>query len=97
MYEIIDLKKNKREGMKHFNPILNKKVYMVTSLSFPLTSGIKLEDYAMENFCRTHHANHSERTCPEFINSFRAMMLTQGPHKENKRDEKEGENDDDKE
>jgi hypothetical protein len=34
----------------------------------PPTSGINLEDYAMDNFYQTHHANHFEKTCFEFIN-----------------------------
>jgi hypothetical protein len=95
MNEIIDLKKNKSEGNKPFNPFLNKKVDTGTSSLFPPTLGINLEDYDMNNLCRSHHANHSERTCPEFINSFKEMTLPQGLPKE-KRDEEEGENDDER-
>ena len=55
----------------------------------PPTSGINIEDYAMYNFCRTHHANHSEKTCPEFINSFTAMLTQSEPPKKSKKCDKE--------
>ena len=29
----------------------------------------------MDNFCRSHYANHSEKNCPEFMNLFEAMIL----------------------
>lgn len=54
--DIIDLKKNKGEGNKPFNPFLKKKIYSTPQIS--PTSGIKVEDYAMENYCCTHHVNH---------------------------------------
>ena len=60
--EIIDLKKNKGEGKKPFKPLFNKRTH--SSPQIPLTLGINLKDYAMEIYCRTHHANLSERTCP---------------------------------
>jgi hypothetical protein len=41
----------------------------------PPTSGINLEYYAMDNFCRAHYANHSKKICPEFINLFKEMIL----------------------
>ena len=88
--EIFDLNKNKGEGKKPFKPLFGNKTNMDTPPPIPPTLGINLEDYAMENFCRTHHANHSERTCPEFINSFTAMLLPQEPPKKEKRDEEEG-------
>ena len=62
--EIIDLKKNKEEGKKPFKPFFKKKTNTDTPPLRPSTSGINLEDYAMENFCHTHHANHSNRTFP---------------------------------
>ena len=62
--EIIDLKKNKVEGKKPFKPFFKKKTNTDTPPLIPPTLGINLEDYAMDNFCCTHHANHSERTCP---------------------------------
>lgn len=62
--EIIDLKKNKREEKKHFKPLLNKKVDTGTFPSFPPISSINLEDYAMDSFYQTHHANHSKSTFP---------------------------------
>ena len=78
--ELIDLKKNKGEGKKPFKPFMKKMTDFVPQL--PPISGINIEDYAMDNFCRTHHANHYERTCPEFINSFTAMLTPPGASKE---------------
>jgi hypothetical protein len=34
-----------------------------------------LEDYAMDNFYRAHYENHSKRSCPEFMNLFKAMIV----------------------
>ena len=60
--ELIDLKKSKGEGKKPFKPFMNKRTNFVTQL--PPTSGMNIEDYAMENYYLTHHANHSERNFP---------------------------------
>ena len=57
--EITSLKRSKREGKK---PIKNK-INKITSHEIPPTSGINLEDYAMDNFCHAHYANHSEKIC----------------------------------
>ena len=92
---IIDMKKNNGEGKKPFNPFLKKKTNTYTPPQVPLTLGINLEDYAMENYCQTHHANHLERTCPEFINSFTTMLLPLEPPEKENRNEKE-EDDDEK-
>ena len=43
----------------------------------------------MDNFCHTHYENHLEKTCPEFINSFKAMLLPREPHQEQEEEEKE--------
>ena len=85
--DIIDLKNNKGEGTKPFKPFLKKKTDSTPQI--PVTSGINLEDYAMENYCHTHHVNHSERTCPEFKNSFTAMLLPPEPPKNENKNEKE--------
>ena len=69
--EITSLKRSKREGMKPIKKKNNKN----TSHQIPPTLGINLEDYTMDNFCRAHYANHSERSCPEFMNLFKAMIL----------------------
>ena len=53
--------------------------------------GINIEDYAMEKYCRTHHANHYERTCLEFINSFTALVTPPKPPRREKINEKEEE------
>ena len=58
--EITNLKKNKGEGKK---PV-KKKISTNTSLKIPPTQGIKLEHYALDNFCHTHCAYHFEKTCP---------------------------------
>ena len=43
-----------------------------------------MEEYALDNVCRTHGAYHSEKTCLEFLNSFYALLLPPGtPEKEN--------------
>ena len=83
--EIINLKKKKGEGKRPFNPFINKIIDF--SPEIPPTLGINLEDYAMQNYCCTHHVNHSERTCTEFINYFTAMLTPpKPPKKENKND-----------
>jgi hypothetical protein len=83
--EIMNLKRSKGEGKK---PV-NKKTNTNTSPQIPPTLGINLEDYVMDNFCRTHYANHSENTCPEFINSFKTMLLPWEPQEEDDEEEKE--------
>ena len=93
--EISDLKKNKGEGKKPFNQFLKKRTY--SSLQIPLTSGINLEYYAMENYCRKHHANHSERTCPRFINSFTTMLTPPEPAKKENKNDKEVDEEDQQE
>jgi hypothetical protein len=67
----MNLKRNKGEGKKS----VKKKTNANTSPQIPPTLGINLEDYVMDNFCCTHYANHLEKTCPEFINSFKEMIL----------------------
>ena len=57
-----------------------------------------MEDYALDNFCRTHCAHHFEKTCPEFLNSFYALLLPPGtPKKENKEVEEENYEDEERE
>ena len=59
-----------------------------SSPHIPPNSSINLKDYAMDIFFHTH--NHSEKTCPKFINSFRVMLLPPEEDK-NKEEEQEGE------
>ena len=92
--DIIDLKKNKGEGKKPFKPFMTKRKDFV---QLPPTSGITIEDYAMDNFYHTHHVNHFERTCPEFINSFTTMLTPPEPPRKDKRSEKEEEGEDQEE
>ena len=86
--EIIDLKKSNGEGKKPFKPFIKKSTIIDTPPQIPPSSGINLEEYVMEYFCHTHHANHSKKTCPKFINLLSAMLL---PSKPPKKDEKEEE------
>ena len=55
--------------------LVKKNTNKSTSPQIPPASGINLEDYAMDKFCRAHYANHSEKNCPEFMNLFKAMIL----------------------
>ena len=82
--EITSLKRSKREGKK---PIKNKN----TSHQIPPTLGINLEDYAMDNFCHAHYANHSEKHCLEFMNLFKAMILPCECQEEDEEEEEEEE------
>jgi hypothetical protein len=93
--ELIDLKKRKGEGRKPFKPFMKKRTYSTPPI--PLTSNINIEDYAMDNFCRTHHANHSEKTCPVFINSFTTMLTPSEPPKKIKKCDKEEEDEEQEE
>ena len=95
MNDIIDLKKNKGEEKKLFKPFMKKRTYFVPQL--PPTSSINIEYYAMDNFYHTHHANHSERTCPKFFNSFTTMLTPLEPPRKDKRSEKEEEEEDQEE
>ena len=92
MSEVINLKKSNGEGKKLSKPFLNEKTNTNISPQTPPTLGINLEDYAMDNICHTHHANHSKERFLEFINSFRAMLLPLGEDK-NKEEEQEDEAD----
>ena len=74
--EITSLKRSKREDKK---PIKKKN----TSHQNPPITGINLEDYAMENFCRAHYENHSEKSYPEFMNLFKAMIIPRECHEQN--------------
>ena len=95
MNELIDLKKSKREGKKPFKPFMKKRTNYAPPI--PPTSGINIEDYAMDNLCRTHHANHSERTCPKFINYFTAMLTLSEPSKKSKKGDNEEEDEEQEE
>ena len=76
--------------MKPFKPFMKKRTNYAPQI--PPTSGINLGYYAMGNYCCTHHVNHSERTCPKFINSFAAMLTPlEPPKKENNNDKEEDE------
>ena len=79
----MNFKRSKGEGKKPLKKITNKN----TSPRVPPTLGINLEGYAMYNFFRTHYANHWEKNCLEFINSFKAMLLPQEPLRKDDQEE----------
>ena len=85
--DVIDLKKNKGEGKKPFNPFMKKRIDYGPRI--PPILGIHIEYYAMDNFYRIHHVNDSERTFPKFINSFTALLTPLEPPRREKRNEKE--------
>ena len=60
-----------------------------TSPQIHHTLGINLEDYAMDKFCRAHYGNHSEKTCSEFTNLFKAMILPRELQEEDEEEEKQ--------
>ena len=97
MTKIVYLKKNKGEGKKPFNPFIKKRTNIDTPPHIAPNLEINLEDYAMDNFCHTHHANHSNKTCPNFINSFSVVLVPPKPPKKGKNDEDEEDNDDEEE
>lgn len=80
--DIIDLKKNKGEGKKPFKTFMKKRTNSAPQI--PPTLGINIDKYAIENYYRTHHANHSERTFLEFINSLTAFLIPPKPPKREK-------------
>ena len=82
--EIMNLKRSKEEGKKPFK----KKNNTSTSPQIPPTLGINMEDYVMDNFCRTHYENHSEKACLDFINSFEAILIPWEPQEEDEEEEK---------
>jgi hypothetical protein len=86
--EITSLKRSNKKWNKPIKKNTNKN----TSHQIPPTSRINLEDYAMDNFCRAHYANHSEKNCPEFMNLFKAMIL---PWECQEQDEEEEEEEED--
>ena len=73
--DIINLKKNKGEGKKPFKPFRKTRTNPVPQI--PPTSEINIEDYAMDNYCCTHHANHSKRT----LQSLSILSLHCLPHR----------------
>ena len=43
----------------------------------------------MDKFCCADYANHSEKSCPEFMNLFKAMILPRECHEEDDEEEEE--------
>ena len=86
MNDIIDLKKNKGEGNKTFKPFMKKRTDSAPRI--PPIYRINIEDYAMDNYCHTHHANHSKIAFPKFINFFTTLITPPDPPKREKRNER---------
>jgi len=67
--EIVDLKKNSGEGIsnkRNYKPYYKKPI--TTSKPPELVNlNLNLEDVAMDNYCNYHHANHSKKTCPQWL------------------------------
>ena len=87
------MKKNNGEGEKPFKPFLKKKTNVDYTPQIPPTLAINLEDYAIENYFHTHHANHSKRIFLDFINSFSTMLLPPKHPKKESKNEKEEDDD----
>ena len=85
--EIISIKRSKGVGKKLVKKNTNKN----TSPQIPPTSGINLEDYAVDNFCHTHYGNHIEKNYLEFMNLFKEMILPQELQEEDEEEEEEEE------
>ena len=83
----MSLKRSDREGSK---PIKNN-TSKNTSHRVTPTLGVNLEDYEMENFCRAQYTNHSEKKCPVFMKSFKAMILPWECQEEGEEEEEEEE------
>jgi hypothetical protein len=77
--------------------LIKKRTNIDTPPQIPPSSGINLEEYAMENLCHTHHANHFEKTCPQFKYSFSTMLLLSEPPNKAKKDEKEEDDEEEEE
>ena len=75
--KIIDLKRNSGEGMsgRGFLRYLDKKHFPLRQHHPP--ENINIQDYVMDNFCRAHKDNHSEKNCPAFINMFELFTASQ--------------------
>jgi len=75
--EIIDLKKNSGESTsgRGFFRFPDKKHF--PQKQHPPLENINIQDYAMDNFCRAHKDNHSEKYCPTFINMFELFTSNQ--------------------
>jgi hypothetical protein len=91
--KIANMKKNKGEGKK----LVKKKISTNTSLKVPPTPKINLEEYTLDNFCRTHDAYHSKKSCPEFLNSFYALLHPPGTLEKENNDVEENYEDEERE
>jgi hypothetical protein len=83
----MNLKRSKGGGKKHVKKNTNRNTFP----QIHPTSGINLEDYAIDNFFRAHYANHSKKTCPEFMNLLKEMILPWELQEEDEEEEKEEE------
>ena len=91
MNEVIYLKKNVGKSFSSrniFNPQKKKRTNQRPS-SPVITNCINFETYAMETFYKSHHANHSEKTCREFKNMFKVFVSPSRQENEEDDDEEE--------
>lgn len=68
--EIVDLNNSSRGSSSRKNPFRTFNKYAPQTQTSPTTSGINIEDFELDNFCRDHHANHSKNNCKDFLNLF---------------------------
>lgn len=68
--DIIDVNKISNEGIFYRKPQIPpfKRNTHSPPNQNPFIDQLQLEDYAQQNFCRTHNTNHSKLTCPLFVN-----------------------------
>jgi hypothetical protein len=69
--EIVDLKKNSGEGtsnLRTFRPFYRKAITSPKPPK-PTNFNLNLEDVGMDNYYTYHHANHSKKTCPQWLHS----------------------------
>ena len=57
---------------KKVRNISRRKILLI---KFHLLQELTWKPYAMDKFCRAHYANHSEKSCQEFMNLFKEIIL----------------------
>jgi hypothetical protein len=83
MIEVVDLKKNIGEVFGSRNPFKPwKKNTNQRHPSPSIIGGINFETYAIDHFRRSHHENHSEKTCRDFKNMLKVFFSPPTKEKE---------------
>ena len=71
---VIDLEKEK-EAHKQYNPYYKRREDNSQPKTPPhIPSAMNLTDVGMDNFCTFHQQPHSEKNCPQWINSMTLVM-----------------------